>query len=126
MDTRPLSFFFRSLAGLFAFSAILQLVFWIGDKLTGMAFRGGILLVSSILWARHFLDALRVAKKQEPALPIDAMGMRRENVARPMNTPLQEKPNRPYDTSLNGRFGSVQRFDEEARAQLESQDEMVV
>lgn len=46
--------FFRFLAILCAISALLFLGFWIADAVTGITFRFGWVLFSSILWALVF------------------------------------------------------------------------
>jgi hypothetical protein len=64
MDHQPAPYFLHVLAILSAFSAVLQLIFLIGDKITGEPFHGTILLISSVLWTAVFWALSNWLKKR--------------------------------------------------------------
>jgi hypothetical protein len=49
-----MSYWFRVLAILSAITVAIELIFWIGDRITGLPFRGYWLLGSSVFWSVLF------------------------------------------------------------------------
>jgi hypothetical protein len=58
--------FFRGFAIICTASALIAVVFWIGDRITGMEFTQGWILFSSLLWMAISWAVYRHLKKNHP------------------------------------------------------------
>jgi hypothetical protein len=59
-------YFFRALSILCLVSALIAMFFWVGDKISGMEFRQGWLLFSSLLWMIVFWGLHVRDKRKHP------------------------------------------------------------
>jgi hypothetical protein len=59
-------YFFRGFSFLCAISALIAVIFWIGDRITGMEFTQGWILGSSLLWMVVSWAIYRRLRKKHP------------------------------------------------------------